>query len=175
MENKKIVFWWFCHIFLFLLLDLVKMPPPVVTPPGYIPIVTPTVSPTASPMAVDVFVNPYSDRLGVGSVAGGPGIGTAEVPFFNIDDPTWGLVGAAIPAGQAAPTSFWESSELSMGQLPKHDGPPDTCAETCADQARVRAQKCAVLRKRVALALKEAGCPSKVSPHMKAKRTCKGV
>ena len=119
--------------------------------------------------------NPFTDRLGEGDVTDGPSIGTDDVPFFNIDDPKWGLVGAPVAAGADKPTHFWESSKLSIGQLPKHEGPPDTCAETCADKARVRAQKCSVLRKRVALALKEAGCPSKVSPHLKAKRTCKKV
>ena len=50
---------------------------------------------------------------------------------------------------------------------------PDTCYTNCKAADKVNREKCNLLRKRVACALKDAGCPSTVTPMMKKKKVKK--
>jgi hypothetical protein len=91
---------------------------------------------------------------------GGPGtsynLGGVITYFQNIDDPRWSAEGDS-------KTKNWALDELNLGQLPVDEPAKVSCAQTCAEKAGERRKKCDILRKRVALALKKAGCPSKIT------------
>ena len=102
-----------------------------------------------------------SERFSAQSVSGDP--------VLNIDyqnpletGPQWDVEG-------------WRTNRVHMKLLTEPT--PTSCEETCAEKARIRKQKCAEVRKRVQLSLKEAGCPSRVmapaAPAKKKKKTTK--
>ena len=108
-----------------------------------------------------VIKNPYEDMLGIGSAFNGPTIGPATSDdardfHVNIDDPRYTI-------------ARFKSDPLSLGRLPALEVEEVTCDDRCAQQKAERVKKCNVLRKRVALALKKAGCPSKVTPHKRVR------
>ena len=79
---------------------------------------------------------------------------TKEQNFYHlaIDDPT-------LPK-----LENWENDDLRF-LLPKEPPEIQTCEDKCAEAQKLRKKKCTALRKRVQVALKEAGCPSKVIPY----------
>lgn len=88
------------------------------------------------------------------------GEGDAEKQFFNIDDPDW-----AIEKGAAQKT--WGTDGINLN-LPALVEGPMTCDQKCDDDEKKRKLKCDVFRKRVAEAMKRAGCPSKITGYKKA-------
>ena len=91
-----------------------------------------------------------------GYVAGVP----AVAGHWNIDDPSWQEV-----------EGKWGTDPLNMN-LPTLVTPPKTCQDKCDDAVKLRHENCSLLRKRVAEALKKAGCPSKVIAFKVAKKVC---
>jgi hypothetical protein len=113
------------------------------------------------------------DTIGDNSAAaptGGPGtsyeLGGVTTYFQNIDDPRWSAEGDNA-------TKNWALDDLNLGQLPVDEPAKVSCAQTCAEKAGERRKKCDILRKRVALALKKAGCPSKVTGFTSKTKTCR--
>ena len=80
--------------------------------------------------------------------------------FLNIDDPNF-------------EESNWRADPMVLELAELDEGPKD-CEDTCAEKMKKRAENCSLLRKRVAQALKEAGCPSKVIPYKTQKSKCSG-
>ena len=115
--------------------------------------------------------NPFEDMLGIGTTENGPSVGplTSDDPqkfHANIDDPAFGL-------DQDPTLTKLRIDPLSLGNLPKLEAEEETCDDRCAQEKAERVKKCNVLRKRVALALKKAGCPSKVTAYSTGKRATK--
>ena len=109
----------------------------------------------------------FEDMMGTGSIAGGPEIRSSDgTKHFNIDDPNYGLEGMLGEDGKK-PAKLWAVDPLSLGNLPELKMEPKTCEQDCADKMAVRRKKCDILRKRVAEALKKAGCPSKITGYAK--------
>lgn len=102
------------------------------------------------------------DVLGTGDHEGGPGTGLWS-DNYNINDLAYGLKSEPTPRGMPETTKFWETDKLSLGDLPPLTIPEKTCSDKCEESITLQRKKCDVLRKRVAEALKHAGCPSKVT------------
>ena len=87
-----------------------------------------------------------------------PGTITAGKKHFNIDDPAY--------AGK------WHEGDLKL-ELPgiEPEGPP-SCEQECREKQKERSKNCALMRKRAALALKQVGCPSRVTAIPKKKSKC---
>jgi hypothetical protein len=98
--------------------------------------------------------------------AGGPGVfsggaissslGGAVIERFyhsNIDDPAYTL-------------QKWRQEPLNL-IMPGIEPEKKTCEQECTEKMAERRKRCNEVRKRVALALKEAGCPSKVTGYAK--------
>lgn len=85
--------------------------------------------------------------------------GQESFQFPNIDDPN-------------VDASYWETNPMSLTLDPKDIPPKEvTCESVCQERAKVRRENCKALRDRVSIALKQAGCPTKLVPiHEK---TCK--
>ena len=81
-----------------------------------------------------------------------PNIGKPENPTFNIDDPSW-------------MQADWEGKELTLALPPSHllEQSQDPCLAKCQKIAQDRQRHCDIVRKRVAMALWKAGCPSNVT------------
>ena len=122
----------------------------------------------------------YFDVLGWPDIRGDPNTGeTYGAPEFTAPD---GTVAPAIPANTTGlyhnidDPSFqkregqWGTDPLVMN-LPQLVTEPKTCQDNCDDQMKLRHENCSLLRKRVAEALKKAGCPSKVIA-IKEKKVC---
>lgn len=93
---------------------------------------------------------PYYDVMNANDA---PNTGSAAVPNYNIDDWTQDL---------------FKTSKLDL-HLPVVPATTN-CWEKCKEKITEREKKCTEVRKRVALALKTAGCPSKLIP---IKQSCK--
>jgi hypothetical protein len=74
---------------------------------------------------------------------------TEEIVFYEEEE-----------AGQDEEGTTTGQDDLVLPSLPPVKVP---CKRLCAKRARERERKCHILRRRVALALKKAGCPSRVS------------
>lgn len=81
--------------------------------------------------------------------------------YYLIDDPT-----------RPSDGKTWNSAKLAL-QLAELDPEIKTCEMNCREAEALRKKKCDIVRKRVSEALKKAGCPSKITPYAKPKRTCK--
>ena len=122
---------------------------------------------TTTGTATNLEANPFEDLINQGDP---PNVGpaqydpmaippSAEAGYFNIDDPEW-------DAHQ------WATKGINFRVPPIEPPAPSTCAERCADNDKERKKKCDAFRKRVAAAMKKAGCPSKVTAYATPKKTC---
>lgn len=103
---------------------------------------------------------PYSDNppfFDVMNAGEAPGTGTATAPTFNMDEWT---------------KEEFKTSKLDLN-LPLAETIP-TCWDECKEQHRLREEKCTEVRKRVELALKTAGCPTKVVAIKQKMPSCGG-
>ena len=96
----------------------------------------------------------WVDMLGAGgetAAEGGPGTGDGTFP--NIDDENYNV-------------EKFRHDPLNLN-IPPLEPEKKTCEQECAEKMAERRKRCNEVRKRVALALKEAGCPSKVTGYAK--------
>jgi len=81
-----------------------------------------------------------------------------------------------VPNGQDAVVDLFAENNIDGGQIPVMPLPglkeEKGCFRDCAERNKKHQKACALLRKRVAQALKEAGCPSKIIPY-KTQKKCK--
>jgi len=107
-----------------------------------------------------------------GVLTEGPTIGTEDgtQQWYNIMDPTYSLEGGKIDGKD---TKSWKTAGINLAVLPPIEPQePETCEQKCAETMRKQKENCGVLRKRVAMALKKAGCPSKVTALAGKKKVC---
>lgn len=93
-------------------------------------------------------------------------------PGYSENDPYFGFIG---PPGES--DTLWKNgpnNELVLPSLATETKSKlATIEENCEDQAKRANEECDILRRRVALALKAAGCPSVVRGYKKAaKKPC---
>jgi len=123
-------------------------------------------------MAPDPQIEDILGGLEDGKLVDGPTIGNTDgsKQWYNIMDPKYSLEGGMV---DGVDTKSWKTSGINLNILPPIEPQePETCEQKCAETMRKQRENCGVLRKRVAMALKKAGCPSKVTALAGKKKVC---